>query len=133
MQTRSSRNTVSQVINFYLRAHIVGSIERTIPPVIIKAAMGGGPSPTLIGTTVRTLKAKYEVKDDSTSLVRRVFCPSKHQKEIYYQLEDELEVTWGWWERSEDSWRVGEMHQHHNLWWRSGDWQRHNGSVKVSV
>ncbi|KAH9960999.1 hypothetical protein BGW80DRAFT_1360717, partial [Lactifluus volemus] len=28
------------------------------------------PSPTLTGTAVRTLKAKYEAKDDSTSVVR---------------------------------------------------------------
>jgi fatty acid synthase subunit alpha, fungi type len=69
-----------------------------------------GPSPTLTGMAVCTLKAKYEAKDGSTSLVHRVFCPSKHQKEIYYQLEDETEVTWGWWERGEDSWSVGEMH-----------------------
>jgi fatty acid synthase subunit alpha, fungi type len=54
-----------------------------------------GPSPTLTGMAVRTLKARYEAKDDSTSLVRRVFCASKHQKEIYYQFEDELEVTSG--------------------------------------
>jgi hypothetical protein len=44
---------------------------------------------------VRTLKAKYEAKDDSTSLARRVFCAPKHQKEIYYQFEDEIEVTSG--------------------------------------
>jgi fatty acid synthase subunit alpha len=50
-----------------------------------------GPSPTLTGMAVRTLKAKYETKDDSTSLVRRVFCASKHQKEIYYQFEDEAD------------------------------------------
>lgn len=50
-----------------------------------------GPSPTLTGMAVRTLKAKYETKDDSTSLVRRVFCASKDQKEIYYQFEDEPE------------------------------------------
>jgi fatty acid synthase subunit alpha len=52
-----------------------------------------GPSPTLTGMAVRTLKAKYETKDDSTSLVRRVFCASKDQKELYYQFEDEPEAT----------------------------------------
>ena len=52
-----------------------------------------GPSPTLTGMAVRTLKAKYEIKDDSTSLVRRVFCASKDQKEIYYQFEDEPEAV----------------------------------------
>ena len=52
-----------------------------------------GPSPTLVGMATRTLKAKYEAKDDSTGCVRHVFCASKHQKEIYYQFEDEPEVT----------------------------------------
>lgn len=52
-----------------------------------------GPSPTLTGMAVRTLKAKYEAKDDSISLARRVFCVSKDQKEIYYQFEDEPEAT----------------------------------------
>jgi fatty acid synthase subunit alpha, fungi type len=41
---------------------------------------------------VRTLKAKYEARDDSTDLVRRVFCASKGQ-ELYYQFEDEPEAT----------------------------------------
>ncbi|KAH9955776.1 hypothetical protein BC827DRAFT_1158081 [Russula dissimulans] len=41
----------------------------------------------------RTLKAKHEAKDDSTGLVRCVFCVLKDQKEIYYQFEDESEVT----------------------------------------
>ncbi|KAF8271214.1 fatty acid synthase [Lactarius quietus] len=40
-----------------------------------------GPSPTLTGMAVRTLKAKYETKDDSTSV------------EIYYQFEDEPEAA----------------------------------------
>jgi hypothetical protein len=52
-----------------------------------------GPSPTLAGMATRTLKAKYETKDDSTALVRQVFCASKDQKEIYYQFEDEPEAT----------------------------------------
>ncbi|KAH9973580.1 hypothetical protein BGW80DRAFT_1252123 [Lactifluus volemus] len=52
-----------------------------------------GPSLTLTGMAVRTLKAKYEAKDDLTSVVRRVFCALKHQKEIYYQFENDLEVT----------------------------------------
>ena len=36
------------------------------------------------GMATRTLKAKYETKDDSTGHVRQVFCASKYQKEIYY-------------------------------------------------
>src|SRR6267142_610722 len=51
-----------------------------------------GPSPTLTGMAARTLKAKYEAKDDSTGHVRRIFCASKDQKEIYYQFEDEPDV-----------------------------------------
>jgi len=38
------------------------------------------------------LKATYEAKDDSTGLVRRVFCVSKDQ-ELYYQFEDKPEAT----------------------------------------
>jgi fatty acid synthase subunit alpha, fungi type len=41
---------------------------------------------------VHALKAKYEAKDDSTGLVRRVFCDSKDQ-ELYYQFEDNSEAT----------------------------------------
>ncbi|KAI0264369.1 fatty acid synthase [Gloeopeniophorella convolvens] len=54
-----------------------------------------GPSPTLSGMASRTLKAKYELKDDSTGLVRRVYCASKDQKDIYYQFEDEAEAAAG--------------------------------------
>jgi len=42
---------------------------------------------------IRTLKAKYETKDDSTCQVRWIFCASKDQKEIYYQFEDKPEAT----------------------------------------
>ena len=52
-----------------------------------------GPSPTLVGMAIRTLKAKYETKDDSTGHVWRVFCASKDEKEIYYQFKDEPEAT----------------------------------------
>ena len=52
-----------------------------------------GPSPTLAGMTARTLKAKYETKDDPTGHVHQVFCASKDQKEIYYQFEDEWEAN----------------------------------------
>jgi fatty acid synthase subunit alpha, fungi type len=52
-----------------------------------------GPSPTLAGMATRTLKAKYETKDDSTGHARQVFCASKDQKEIYYQFEDEPEAN----------------------------------------
>ncbi|KAI0787467.1 fatty acid synthase [Fomes fomentarius] len=48
-----------------------------------------GPSPTLTGMATRTLKAKYEVQDDSVSHRRVVFCHAKHTKEVYYQFEDE--------------------------------------------
>ena len=41
----------------------------------------------------RTLKAKYETKDDSTGHICQVFCASKDQKEIYYQFEDEPEAN----------------------------------------
>jgi len=45
-------------------------------------------------TAVPTLKGKYEAKDDSTGLVRRVFCVSKDQ-ELYDQFEDKPEATSG--------------------------------------
>jgi len=45
-----------------------------------------GPSQTLTGMAIHTLKAKYEAKDDSTSRVHRIFCASKDRKEIYYQF-----------------------------------------------
>src|SRR6202020_1300276 len=46
-----------------------------------------GPSPTLTGMAIRTLKAK----DDSTGLSHTILCHAKHGKEIYYQFEDEPE------------------------------------------
>lgn len=49
-----------------------------------------GPSPTLTGMATRTLKAKYEAKDDATTHPRIILCHAKHGKEIYYQFEDEL-------------------------------------------
>ena len=48
-----------------------------------------GPSPTLTGMAVRTLKAKYETIDDSVSRSRAILCHAKNAKEIYYQYEDE--------------------------------------------
>jgi fatty acid synthase subunit alpha len=48
-----------------------------------------GPGPTLTGMATRTLKAKYELQDDSISRNRAIFCSSKNAKEIYYQFEDE--------------------------------------------
>jgi fatty acid synthase subunit alpha len=51
-----------------------------------------GPSPTLTGMASRTLKAKYEAKDDSLGFTRAIFCHAKHGKEIHYQFEDELEL-----------------------------------------
>ena len=38
-------------------------------------------------------KAKYETKDDSAGRVRRIFCASKDQKDIYYRFEGESEAT----------------------------------------
>ncbi|KAJ7745730.1 fatty acid synthase [Mycena metata] len=52
-----------------------------------------GPSPTLTGMATRTLKAKYETKDDSISRTRTILCHAKNVKEIYYQFEDELEAA----------------------------------------
>ncbi|KAK2463415.1 hypothetical protein APHAL10511_004501 [Amanita phalloides] len=51
-----------------------------------------GPSPTLTGMAVRTLKAKYETADDSVSRSRVILCHAKNAKEIYYQYEDEPET-----------------------------------------
>lgn len=51
-----------------------------------------GPSPTLTGMATRTLKAKYEVRDDSVSHRRAIFCHAKHTKEVYYQFEEEAEA-----------------------------------------
>lgn len=47
-----------------------------------------GPSPTLAGMGTRTLKLRFEAEDISTGLKRDIFCVAKHQKEIYYQLDD---------------------------------------------
>ncbi|KAF9007571.1 fatty acid synthase [Cyathus striatus] len=52
-----------------------------------------GPSPTLTGMATRTLKAKFETSDDSTSRTRIILCHAKHVKEIYYQYEDEVEAS----------------------------------------
>ncbi|GBE87869.1 fatty acid synthase [Sparassis crispa] len=52
-----------------------------------------GPSPTLTGMATRTLKAKYEVQDDSVSRIRAILCHAKHTKEVYYQFEDEAEAA----------------------------------------
>ncbi|KAH9964333.1 hypothetical protein BGW80DRAFT_812999 [Lactifluus volemus] len=60
---------------------------------------------------VRTLRAKYEAKDDSTSIVHRVFCASKHQKENYYQFEDDLGVT-------SESDAASELHLQHQLYYQ---------------
>ena len=38
-------------------------------------------------------KAKYETKDDSAGRVRRIFCTSKDQKNIYYEFEGKSEAT----------------------------------------
>jgi fatty acid synthase subunit alpha len=51
-----------------------------------------GPSPTLTGMATRTMKAKYEARDDSTGRSRSILCHAKHGKDIYYQFEDEPEA-----------------------------------------
>lgn len=51
-----------------------------------------GPGPTLTGMATRTLKAKYEVGDDSVARTRAIYCHAKNPKEIYYQFEDEQEA-----------------------------------------
>ena len=51
-----------------------------------------GPSPTLTGMATRTLKAKYEPRDDSINHARSILCHAKNAKEIYYQFEDEVEA-----------------------------------------
>lgn len=52
-----------------------------------------GPGPTLTGMASRTLKAKYEASDGSTSRTRTILCHAKNQKEIYYQFEDQPEAA----------------------------------------
>jgi fatty acid synthase subunit alpha, fungi type len=49
-----------------------------------------GPSPTLTGMATRTLRAKYEARDDSVTHPRAILCDAKNGKDIYYQLEDDL-------------------------------------------
>jgi fatty acid synthase subunit alpha len=51
-----------------------------------------GPFPTLTGMASRTLKAKYEARDDSVTQARSILCHAKHEKKIYYQFEDEPDV-----------------------------------------
>ncbi|GAA5924777.1 hypothetical protein JCM1841_004145 [Sporobolomyces salmonicolor] len=48
-----------------------------------------GPSPTLTGMATRTQKLKYEGHDGALGIKRSIYCIAKHQKEIYYQLDDE--------------------------------------------
>lgn len=48
-----------------------------------------GPGPTLTGMAQRTLKAKYQGNDDSTSLTRQIYNVAKNQPDIYYIREDE--------------------------------------------
>lgn len=43
-----------------------------------------GPSPTLAGMALRTIKSKYESYDAALSLQRQVLCYAKDAKEIYY-------------------------------------------------
>jgi fatty acid synthase subunit beta len=51
-----------------------------------------GPAPILTGMATRTLKAKYEPRDDSINHARSILSHAKNAKEIYYQFEDEVEV-----------------------------------------
>lgn len=52
-----------------------------------------GPSPTLSGMANRTQKLKYEALDTAQAITRTVLCHAKNQKEIYYEMEDEVEET----------------------------------------
>jgi fatty acid synthase subunit alpha len=52
-----------------------------------------GPSPTLTGMDIRTMKAKYKARDDSTGRSWSILCHAEHGKEIYYQFEDEPEAA----------------------------------------
>ncbi|GAA6028849.1 hypothetical protein JCM8097_007429 [Rhodosporidiobolus ruineniae] len=47
-----------------------------------------GPSPTLAGMATRTQKLKYEGHDSALGIKRSIYCIAKHQKEIYYELDD---------------------------------------------
>lgn len=49
-----------------------------------------GPSPTLTGMAMRTLKAKYEAQDDAVSRKRAILCHAKNAREIHYLFEDEV-------------------------------------------
>ncbi|SGZ13233.1 BQ5605_C028g10557 [Microbotryum silenes-dioicae] len=49
-----------------------------------------GPSPTLTGMATRTQKLKYESYDSALGIKRNIYCIAKHQKEIYYQFEEEV-------------------------------------------
>lgn len=51
-----------------------------------------GPSLTLTGTATRTLKEKYEVRDDSASHRRVIACHAKYTEEVYCQFEEEAEA-----------------------------------------
>lgn len=46
----------------------------------------------LTGMATRTLKAKFEVQDDSVSHLRVILCHAQNIKEAYYQFEDEADV-----------------------------------------
>ncbi|TIC66451.1 hypothetical protein E3Q02_01872 [Wallemia mellicola] len=50
-----------------------------------------GPSPTLSGMATRTQKLKYEGLDTAQAITRTILCHAKNQKEIYYEIEDEVE------------------------------------------
>jgi len=53
-----------------------------------------GPSPTLTGMATRTLKAKFEVQDDSVSHLRVILCHAKNVKEVYYHWQFEDASQW---------------------------------------
>lgn len=46
-----------------------------------------GPSPTLAGMALRTLKTKYEGYDQALGMQRQVLAYSKEGKEIYYNVD----------------------------------------------
>jgi hypothetical protein len=51
-----------------------------------------GPSPTLAGMALRTLKTKYEGYDQALGMQRQVLAYSKEGKEIYYNVDPPASV-----------------------------------------
>ncbi|KAJ3088169.1 3-oxoacyl-[acyl-carrier-protein] synthase [Quaeritorhiza haematococci] len=54
-----------------------------------------GPAPVLCNMAQRTLKMKYETRDDAVTQRRTQLCISKDRKDIYYDFEDEVSDSTG--------------------------------------